>query len=608
MINKDIFIYHLDNELQKLFSLNKYHYSVLYSSFKLATRIAFLLCNKKILIPASNYFESDLSFRILNELKELNEIGAIDLISSSHNIDELLNKKLSQHGNNIFIPNYHYKEFLNEDCKITLPGKLKKREKSASSDIKRGWYMQADDSVIKSKLFHMTANNITASKFEDMLFEVPQKLQGRAYISEYILPLLPIDTSYAKESDYFLNTFITREYIASFLDEYDAACLTNIPIIDSNIILPSNKNNKYHYIPYDIIAKNLKISKYKKSDMLTFVKECTACELIEFKNSIEWKLILEMFDDKASNIKKNINKEEKLFMDKYNDIKIGIITALPKECAAVKAMMQDVEECFFNEKGAGHRFFIGKIPSSNGKFHKIALAQCGMGNNHAAIRATNMFNHFKMIESIIMTGIAGGIPSYDDNSTNIRLGDIVVSHGITQYDFVKEMPNNIECRSNASKPSAQLLEAIDTINVYEYEDIYPWVKYIDKFSQNTNFSKPSVDTDILYDLENNPCEHIKDDTRTKYPKVYMGEIASANALLKDPHKRSELRKKHGVLAVEMEASGIADATWNHSTGYLVVRGISDYCDTHKNDIWQEYAALVAAAYTCAIIEMLPCFE
>lgn len=57
----------------------------------------------------------------------------------------------------------------------------------------------------------------------------------------------------------------------------------------------------------------------------------------------------------------------------------------------------------------------------------------------------------------------------------------------------------------------------------------------------------------------------------------------------------------------MEASGIADASWNQSVGYLVVRGICDYCDAQKNDLWQEYAALAAAAYTRAVIETLPCF-
>lgn len=29
---------------------------------------------------------------------------------------------------------------------------------------------------------------------------------------------------------------------------------------------------------------------------------------------------------------------------------------------------------------------------------------------------------------------------------------------------------------------------------------------------------------------------------------------------------------------------------------LVIRGISDYCDSHKNDEWQKYAAATAAAY------------
>jgi nucleoside phosphorylase len=55
----------------------------------------------------------------------------------------------------------------------------------------------------------------------------------------------------------------------------------------------------------------------------------------------------------------------------------------------------------------------------------------------------------------------------------------------------------------------------------------------------------------------------------------------------------------------MEGSGIADATWNLEKGSMVVRGTCDYCDTHKNDVWQEYAAAVAAGYTRALIESIP---
>lgn len=55
----------------------------------------------------------------------------------------------------------------------------------------------------------------------------------------------------------------------------------------------------------------------------------------------------------------------------------------------------------------------------------------------------------------------------------------------------------------------------------------------------------------------------------------------------------------------MEASGVADAGWDKNIGFLVVRGICDYCDTKKNDVWQQYAAIVAAAYTRALIESIP---
>ena len=60
--------------------------------------------------------------------------------------------------------------------------------------------------------------------------------------------------------------------------------------------------------------------------------------------------------------------------------------------------------------------------------------------------------------------------------------------------------------------------------------------------------------------------------------MFHGSIASANILLKDPHHRDALREQFGVKAVEMEGSGIADATWVGDTGYLVVREICDYCD------------------------------
>ena len=45
------------------------------------------------------------------------------------------------------------------------------------------------------------------------------------------------------------------------------------------------------------------------------------------------------------------------------------------------------------------------------------------------------------------------------------------------------------------------------------------------------------------------------------------------------------------ICFEMEAAGLVD-----SFPCLVIRGVSDYADSHKNDRWQGYAAAVASAY------------
>ncbi len=93
--------------------------------------------------------------------------------------------------------------------------------------------------------------------------------------------------------------------------------------------------------------------------------------------------------------------------------------------------------------------------------------------------------------------------------------------------------------------------------------------------------------------------------RSGQPLVFHAPIASANTLLKDPAKRDALREQFGAMTAEMEGSGIADATWTHAVGYLVVRNPCDYSDMNKNDISQNNAAVVAAAYVRALLEAMP---
>jgi len=76
------------------------------------------------------------------------------------------------------------------------------------------------------------------------------------------------------------------------------------------------------------------------------------------------------------------------------------------------------------------------------------------------------------------------------------------------------------------------------------------------------------------------------------PAIHYGLIASANKPMRDASIRNALTAEKDVIWFEMEAAGLM----NHFP-CLVVRGICDYADSHKNHEWQGYAAMAAAAYT-----------
>src|SRR5258708_1614526 len=119
----------------------------------------------------------------------------------------------------------------------------------------------------------------------------------------------------------------------------------------------------------------------------------------------------------------------------------GIITALPKEYAAVRGLLENCKEYAVEGVGVVRQYTLGDIPASNGGLHSIVLALLvDMGNSLAAVQSATLIEHFPNISTIIMVGIAGGIPFPERPDEHVRLGDIVATNqqGIIQYDFVRE--------------------------------------------------------------------------------------------------------------------------------------------------------------------------
>ena len=287
-------------------------------------------------------------------------------------------------------------------------------------------------------------------------------------------------------------------------------------------------------------------------------------------------------------------------------VRIGIVTALPKEFAAMRMMLD--EQSFNPVAGDPNDYIVGTIPRfDNSGVHLVVLTLLKeMGNNSAAATATHLLRSFTTVQDVLMVGIAGGIPAPDSPEEHVRLGDVVVSdkYGVVQYDNLKLGIAKIKLRSSSAKPSARMVGAVNLLESERLMKKYPWEDFIQLAAELEGATRP-IDKDRLYaGIGQNQVviDHPFDPTRRAgQPRVHYGRIGASNVLLKNPLVRDQLRKDCGVLAIEMEGSGIADAAWTAGQQYLVVRGICDYCDQMKDDAWQGYAAVAAAAYARAII-------
>ena len=75
-------------------------------------------------------------------------------------------------------------------------------------------------------------------------------------------------------------------------------------------------------------------------------------------------------------------------------------------------------------------------------------------------------------------------------------------------------------------------------------------------------------------------------------KFQQGTIASGGAVIQDGEIRDRLsRACNNARCLEMEAVGV-----NDNSRCLVIRGLADYADSHKNDVWKYVAAGNAAAF------------
>jgi nucleoside phosphorylase len=302
---------------------------------------------------------------------------------------------------------------------------------------------------------------------------------------------------------------------------------------------------------------------------------------------------------------------------RHDDYTVGWVCALPIELAAAQEMLDEEHHDLKRDPADNddNLYAPGSISGHNVVI--VCLPAGRIGNNPAAVVATQLRATFKAIRFGLMVGIGGGVPSAE---ADIRLGDVVVSQphqtfgGIVQYDSGKTTPSGFERTGSLNSPPQILLSAVAKVRASELRGRSKLSTYVFKLEHIARFQRAKTGPDVLfeatYNHEGGPtCDKCKTERQeARQPRdieeevvVHYGTIASGNQVMRSAAERDKVSADlGGVLCFEMEAAGLMN-----SFPCLVVRGICDYADSHKNKRWQPYAAGAAAAYAKEILSVMP---
>ncbi|PGH01146.1 hypothetical protein AJ79_08017 [Helicocarpus griseus UAMH5409] len=290
---------------------------------------------------------------------------------------------------------------------------------------------------------------------------------------------------------------------------------------------------------------------------------------------------------------------------------LGWLCALPLELEEARAMLDEEHQEHTRKPHETNIYVLGSIKGHNVVI--LCLPAGRYGTNPAAACLGQLKAKFPSVGVGLMVGIAGGVPSEE---ADIRLGDVVISQprgqygGVVQYDLGKTEAGGQTIRTGyLSPPPTTLLNAVSRFQS-EQNGTRNILNHLSSLGSARKIDKPNLD--VLYEAT---YEHSSGDTcrncdihkvkprkdRAQDLQVFYGVVASGNQVIKDGVTRDRLSKElGGVLCFEMEAAGVMD-----TLPCLVVRGICDYADSHKNKDWQKYAAAVAAACAKELLGVIP---
>lgn len=294
--------------------------------------------------------------------------------------------------------------------------------------------------------------------------------------------------------------------------------------------------------------------------------------------------------------------------------KVGLICPLFVELTAMRNMLDEEHAEPLDgsaAEGDQNYYVYGDLSNINVVIGSFPNGTDGTAGGASLVN--DMIRTFRSISLLLLVGIGGGNPSHEHD---IRLGDVVIGtpcdnhSGVVKYDHGRQTVEGFTITGYVLPPPKRFLSVITRMQS-DHETQPNAIstnisQMLKRFPRLKEYSRQSPEKDKFFRSEyphvpgHQQCQGCDESKliprlpreNPSSPQVHYGLIASGDRVMKDGIERDKISaslKGKGALCFEMEAGGVTP-----TARCLVIRGISDYSDSHKNDDWQKYAAATAA--------------
>jgi nucleoside phosphorylase len=221
----------------------------------------------------------------------------------------------------------------------------------------------------------------------------------------------------------------------------------------------------------------------------------------------------------------------------------------------------------------GTSYLVADVRRGSRSIRIVTLRQLEKGLTMAAITATKALCIWKP-SVVVMTGICAGVRG------SVELGDLIVATQCFEH-------SSGQLRDGYLIPSQNRVA------------IQPWL--LDFLTSLTDSSA------MLEQIQASYTQPLPDEF---VGKIHYGSMACGPQVIKDQAYIDQLKAmEYSLLGLDMESYGVALAasmcsTHAHGIVHLIVKGVTDFADSGKSDVWHDYCSYASAAFVVALLDQL----